>query len=150
MLHVSMVGHAFAEVDATLITIDDAALVCWSAAGEEPVARYGLEQVLSVQLVQPLVAEPEPASSRSSPEHPNAFRRWTPEQEAAVVDAYRRGETFDQIAAAAGRRVGGVRARLIALGVIEPDPTDRLRFPVSAPDRGAAAPGGAETVREAG
>lgn len=33
MLHVSMVGHAFAEVDATLITIDDAALVCWSAAG---------------------------------------------------------------------------------------------------------------------
>ncbi|WP_313546069.1 hypothetical protein [Leifsonia aquatica] len=133
MLHVSMVGDAFAEVDATLITIDDATLVCWSAAGEEPVARYGLEQVLSVQLVQPLVTEPEPqpALSRSSPEHPNAFRRWTPEQEATVVEAYHRGDTFEQIAAAAGRRVGGVRARLIALGLIEPEATDRLRFPVA-------------------
>jgi hypothetical protein len=138
MLHVSMVGDAFAEVDATLITIDDATLVCWSAAGEEPVARYGLEQVLSVQLVQPLVVAPAPApapasgpaSSRSSPEHPNAFRRWTAEQEGAVVEAYQRGETFEQIAAAAGRRVGGVRARLIALGLIEAEPTDRLRFPV--------------------
>lgn len=121
MLHVSMVGRAFAEVEATLITIDGSSLVCW-ASGEEPVARYGLDQVLSIRLL-------ERPAARAAPEHPNAFRRWTAEQEGAIIEAYHRGDTFEQIAAGAGRRVGGVRARLIALGVIEPESTDRLRFP---------------------
>jgi hypothetical protein len=126
MLRVSMVGDGFAEVDATVITIDGSALLCWGRSDEEPIARYGLEQVLSIRLV---ARPPANGERRADPAHPNAFRRWTVEQEEAIVDGYHRGESVEQIAAAVGRRVRGVRARLIALGVIEPEPSDRLSFP---------------------
>ncbi|UAJ80797.1 hypothetical protein IT072_07240 [Leifsonia sp. ZF2019] len=143
MLQVSMVGRAFAEIDATLITIDDGAILCWAEtpgpAGVEragaPVARYPVEQVLSIRVSASTRAagsrgrDGARTSSRSDPEHPNAFRRWTAEQEDEAVAAFHRGDSFDEIARAVGRRVGGVRARLIALGVIEAGPTDRLRFP---------------------
>lgn len=146
MLRVSMVGHAFADVDATIITIDGPSLLCWADDGlahgrdnpappgcdGEPVARYSLDQVLSVRLAPPGMPGSDAnrgRASRPDPEHPNAFRRWTAEQEDALIAGFHRGETVEQLAAAVGRRVGGVRARLISLGVIEPEPGDRLRFP---------------------
>src|SRR6478735_4659136 len=113
MLRITTVDEAYADVDATLITLDGETLNCWIDATVEPVARYRLAQVRTVQALEPYGSPAAAGRPRATPEHPNAFRRWTEADENAVIEAYHRGDTFEQIAAAVGRRVGGVRARLI-------------------------------------
>jgi hypothetical protein len=106
------------EVDSTLITIDEGTALCWRIGDAEPVARFGLDRVLSIQIDDP--------AARARREFPNANRRWTDEEEASVQAAFERGDTVKEISAATGRRVGGIRSRLITLGLIEPLPGDRV------------------------
>jgi hypothetical protein len=129
VFRITTIDEAFADVDATLITFDHDVLTCWTDPAVHPVARYRLGQVRSVQAIEPLGQSASLARPRATPEFPNAFRRWTEEDERAVIEAYHRGDSFEQIAAAVGRRVGGVRARLVALNVIEAEPGDRLSYP---------------------
>jgi ATP-dependent DNA helicase PIF1 len=48
----------------------------------------------------------------------NAYKKWTAEEDADISARYRRGESVKAIASAAGRREGGVRSRLVKLGLI--------------------------------
>ena len=48
----------------------------------------------------------------------SAYRKWAPEEEADISARYRRGESVKAIAAALGRQEGGVRSRLVKLGLI--------------------------------
>jgi hypothetical protein len=125
MLHVSTVDGAMDEVESTLITIDEGTAMCWRIGEAAPVARFGLDQVLSIHVDDPM--------ARARKEHPNAYRRWTDEEESTVVAAFERGDTVKEIAAATGRRVGGIRSRLISLGLIEAVPGDRVS--VAAPSQ---------------
>ncbi|AGW42072.1 O-succinylbenzoate-CoA ligase [Leifsonia xyli subsp. cynodontis DSM 46306] len=118
-----------AEVESSLITVEDEALACWDTTSERAIARYDLREVLSVQFTSPGEGEGRCRRGRTDQAHPNAYRRWTEEDENRIVDFYHRGVSFPEIAAAVGRRVGGVRSRLVHLGVIEPEPGDRISFP---------------------
>lgn len=51
--------------------------------------------------------------------HQNAYKKWTNEEEADVVSCFKRGESIKNIAKLFGRQVGGIRSRLIKLGLIE-------------------------------
>ena len=72
-------------------------------------------------------AETESAPSTASPktlekirdQHPNAYRKWTQEEEAEVVLKFKNGRSIKNISTLTGRQVGGIRARLIKLGLIE-------------------------------
>jgi hypothetical protein len=130
MLRITTVDEAYADIDATVISIDGDMLVCWQEPAVEPVARYRLTQVSTLEVsTMGVLAPPGRGEARSDPAFPNAFRRWTEADEQAAVAAYHRGDSLEEIATAVGRRVGGVRARLIGLGVIAPEPGDRFRFP---------------------
>jgi hypothetical protein len=48
----------------------------------------------------------------------NAYKKWTAEEDADVCARYKRGESAKAIAAALGRQDGGIRARLVKLGLI--------------------------------
>lgn len=127
MLRITTVDEAYADIDATLISFDGETLACWREPAVEPVARYRLTQVSTVQTLMP-PATVATGRARASTEHPNAFRRWTEADEHAVIEAYHRGDSMDEIASTVGRRVGGVRARLIGLGVIAAEPGEQFRF----------------------
>jgi hypothetical protein len=142
MLRLSLVGDGFADVDASLVTLEDDSLSCWRPEADEAVARYRLDQVLSIQTAGAGMV------SRLRQEHPNAYRRWTAESEQEVVEAYKRGDSLADIAEAAGRRLGGIRSRLVALGVIDPEPGDRVSFQTSRALAEAA--GGAPSGEEPG
>jgi ATP-dependent DNA helicase PIF1 len=58
----------------------------------------------------------EPAAVNGSTA--NAYKKWTAAEDADVSARYRRGESVKAIAAAAGRQEGGVRSRLVKLGLI--------------------------------
>ena len=51
--------------------------------------------------------------------HQNAYKKWTSEEEAEVVSKYKTGKSVKDIAILTGRQVGGIRARLVKLGLIE-------------------------------
>ncbi len=48
----------------------------------------------------------------------NAYRKWTPEEDADLAARYKRGENVKSIASALDRQDGGIRARLVKLGLI--------------------------------
>ncbi len=48
----------------------------------------------------------------------NAYKKWTAEEDAEVSARFKRGETVKAIATAHGRQDGGVRSRLVKLGLI--------------------------------
>ncbi|TSD03150.1 MAG: ATPase AAA [Parcubacteria group bacterium Athens0714_16] len=51
--------------------------------------------------------------------HKNAYRKWTPEEEVKIVSQFKNGKSIEKISSLSGRQVGGIRARLIKLGLIE-------------------------------
>ena len=51
--------------------------------------------------------------------HQNAYKKWTSEEEENVVSYFKKGESIKNIAKFSGRQVGGIRSRLIKLGLIE-------------------------------
>lgn len=53
--------------------------------------------------------------------HTNAYKKWTIEEEQKVIDDFKKGKSLKEIAGLHGRQVGGIRARLIKVGLIEDD-----------------------------
>lgn len=53
-------------------------------------------------------------------EHPQAFRRWTDDEEKKLKDLFKRDAAIPELAKLLGRKEGGIRARLEKLGLIEP------------------------------
>ena len=53
-------------------------------------------------------------------ESPQAFRRWTPEEERKLQELFKRDAGIPELAKLLGRKEGGIRARLEKLGLIEP------------------------------
>ena len=51
--------------------------------------------------------------------HQNAYRKWTEEEEKEIISQFKNGKSIRNISALSGRQVGGIRARLIKLGLIE-------------------------------
>jgi ATP-dependent exoDNAse (exonuclease V) alpha subunit len=51
--------------------------------------------------------------------HKQAYKKWTPEEEVEIISAFKSGKSIKDIATEAGRQTGGIRARLIKLGLIE-------------------------------
>ena len=51
--------------------------------------------------------------------HENAYRKWTEEEEGQVVSNFKNKKSIKEIATLTGRQVGGIRARLIKLGLLE-------------------------------
>jgi hypothetical protein len=55
--------------------------------------------------------------------HKNAYSKWTKKEEAEIISQFKRGKSIRKISETSGRQVGGVRARLIKLGLIN-DPKE--------------------------
>ena len=51
--------------------------------------------------------------------HQNAYKKWTEEEEKEIVSYFKNGKSIRNISALSGRQVGGIRSRLIKLGLIE-------------------------------
>jgi ATP-dependent exoDNAse (exonuclease V) alpha subunit len=66
----------------------------------------------------PSTAPPKPFAEIRE-KHKNAYRKWTPEEEIEVVSQFKNGKSIRNISALSGRQIGGIRARLIKLGLIE-------------------------------
>jgi hypothetical protein len=64
----------------------------------------------------PSQAKPAPAMTNSRTA--NAGKKWTAEEDADISVRHGRGEAVKAMAAALGRQEGGVRARLVKLGLI--------------------------------
>jgi hypothetical protein len=58
---------------------------------------------------------PTPLEERRR-KHPNLYAKWTAEEESELIERFRFGATFGEIARELGRTVGGVKARLVRLG----------------------------------
>jgi ATP-dependent DNA helicase PIF1 len=51
--------------------------------------------------------------------HKNAYKKWSPEEEQELIKLFQSGKSVKEIASHSGRQVGGIRSRLIKLGLIE-------------------------------
>jgi ATP-dependent DNA helicase PIF1 len=60
----------------------------------------------------------QPAPAMANGRIANAYKKWTAEEDADISARHKRGEAVKAMAAALGRQEGGVRARLVKLGLI--------------------------------
>ncbi|MBI2630900.1 AAA family ATPase [Candidatus Nomurabacteria bacterium] len=51
--------------------------------------------------------------------HANAYRKWTAEEEGEIIAMWKSGRSVKNISALTGRQTGGIRSRLVKLGLIE-------------------------------
>ncbi len=51
--------------------------------------------------------------------HPSAYKKWTPEEEGELIGYFKSGKSVKEIAEISGRQRGGIRSRLVKLGLIE-------------------------------
>ena len=51
--------------------------------------------------------------------HQNAYKKWSKEEEEELVAYFKGGKSIRNISALSGRQVGGIRSRLVKLGLIE-------------------------------
>lgn len=92
------------------------------AAKREEVQRQHLE--FAHEAAKPTVASVRSAaaegasSGKANARLGNSYKKWTPEEDAEISVRYRQGESIAAIAAAHGRQPGGIRARLVKLGLI--------------------------------
>jgi hypothetical protein len=69
--------------------------------------------------------------------HPRAYQRWTAEEDAELTEQFHAGCTVAEMAKMHDRRRGGISARLVRLGLIDPDTPERE---VGQPDRTSPMP----------
>lgn len=51
--------------------------------------------------------------------HAQAYKKWTPDEEGEIIAMWKSGRSINNISALTSRQTGGIRARLIKLGLIE-------------------------------
>ncbi len=66
-----------------------------------------------------LPSQPKRTLEKIREEHSNAYKKWTEEEEKEIILQFKNGKTVKNISALTGRQVGGIRSRLIKLGLIE-------------------------------
>jgi hypothetical protein len=54
--------------------------------------------------------------------YPQAFKRWEPQEEERLIAEFHTGRTMAELVALHGRARGGITARLIHLGLVDPNP----------------------------
>jgi hypothetical protein len=54
--------------------------------------------------------------------YPQAFKRWDHDEEERLIAAFHAGRTMPELVALHGRARGGITARLIHLGLVDPNP----------------------------
>ena len=59
-----------------------------------------------------------PARAMTNGRTANAYKKWTADEDADISARHKRGESVKAIAAALGRQEGGIRTRLVKLGLI--------------------------------
>ena len=72
--------------------------------------------------------------------HRRAYQRWTPEEDAQLTEEYRQGLTVTEMAERHERRSGGITARLVRLGLVEPDVPERRIGKASTPRQAVESP----------
>lgn len=50
--------------------------------------------------------------------HPNAYEKWTKEEEQKLVAEYNKGKSIAELSSILGRQIGGIRSRLVKLQII--------------------------------
>ncbi len=88
-------------------------LESYGGARTEELHRSHLQDLKGAPSVQIRTA-PSAAKAGSA----NSHKKWTNEEDADIAVRYKRGETVKAMAASLGRQEGGVRARLVKLGLI--------------------------------
>jgi hypothetical protein len=68
------------------------------------------------------------------PNKPRAGGKWTEEEEAKLREAFHARKPFDQIAKDHGRTPGAITARLVKLGLLEDNPSNRAGHGNRPPD----------------
>ncbi|MEU4191222.1 hypothetical protein AB0E69_04930 [Kribbella sp. NPDC026611] len=117
MLRVMLEDADYCDLPADLMTFDSGAVVFWRD-GEE-VGRQRQARISSVELVDTRSMTHRIKAARRT--HPNAFRQWTPEDEATLVEMFNNGTTKEALVAALGRQEGGIITRLRTLGLLTED-----------------------------
>jgi hypothetical protein len=103
------------------ITIDGGELVFWR--GGLAVYRCAIADVTSIDLPEgsngPVRGTHEYVAAVRE-EHKNAYQPWTDAEEVRLRELFDRGVPIAAIAEELGRRPGGIRSRLMKLGLYEP------------------------------
>lgn len=90
-------------------------------AGETQ-AVWPVDLIDSVEL--PRRTPEETPAERVRRRHPHAGRRWTSAEEEQLAHGFEAGMSQAELAREHGRSPGGIRSRLIRLGLIDPDDPD--------------------------
>lgn len=72
----------------------------------------------AVRALFSLLSKSVPEKVNTTSKQPNAGIRWTTEEESKMVEAFEAGIKVSKIAKEHGRSVGGIRSRLIKLGLV--------------------------------
>lgn len=106
------------DVEADLLTFDGGSVAFWLRGVE--VCSFPSSVLSGVEL--PL--ESVPAAQAYSvdevrKQHPNAYQRWTPEDEQLLLQLHASGSGVDELASRFARQPSAIRSRLAKLGVGE-------------------------------
>ena len=121
MVRVMLEDADYCDVPADLMTFDEGVVVFWRE-GEE-VGRHRQSRIRSLELIAARSGGRRIEETRKL--FPNAYREWTPEQEATLTELYTGGATKDELTKMLGRQPGGIETRLRHLGLLAED--ERLR-----------------------
>lgn len=117
------------EKDADFRTSSEEARAVFGNIGSEEKENMRKNFIIAMGGKWPSVAfasEGKPASNAGKLEkirekHAQAYKKWTPEEEGEVIAAFKSGKSIKEISTQTGRQTGGIRARLIKLGLIDKD-----------------------------
>lgn len=129
MMRVMLDDADYCDVPADLMTFDEGAVIFWQQ-GEE-VGRHRQSRIRSLEPLNPNSMKSKIKKARRTA--PNAFRRWTPEDEQTLIEGFHNGIPYDDLAASLGRQEGGIISRLRDLRLLDedsnpttPDPEDPI------------------------
>ncbi|MBD8104385.1 MULTISPECIES: hypothetical protein [Plantibacter] len=106
----------FAICEANTVTFDESFLSLWDHG--TLVAQYRLVDVSGLEVVGGQEADPGVAQGKAysvevvRTQYPNAYQRWTPEEDAELMSAHADGATTKKLASTFGRQEGAVRSRV--------------------------------------
>jgi hypothetical protein len=121
MVRVMLEDADYCDVPADLMTFDDGVVVFWREGAE--VGRHRQARIRSLELLAARSMGRKIEQARKN--FPNAFQKWTPEEEEMLSELYRGGARKDELVDALGRQPGGIAARLRSLGLLAED--EKLR-----------------------
>jgi hypothetical protein len=85
-----------------------------------------METMLQIAMVRRQHIENVKTTARPiDPNRPKMGRAWTPQEEEQLIQAYNERKSIADIAAAHGRTTGAITSRLVKLGLIEDNATNR-------------------------